>query len=96
VHDQRDAHRFKAAARQLRAVRGCGGRHRLAVHVRKVNASLLKDTAIAQHPAASAAAAFPLPAIFDEFAAVNGAELLADSILELEKESFYLVRIGSH
>jgi hypothetical protein len=67
MHHQRDAHRFKAAAGQLRAVRG-GGRHRVAVHVGKVDASLLKDTAIAQHPAASAAAAFPLPAIFDKFA----------------------------
>lgn len=96
MHDQRYAHSFKAAASQLRTVSGSGSRHRIAVHVRKIHASLLKDPAIAQHPAASAAAAFPLPAIFDEFAAVNGAELLADSILELKKESFYLVRIGSH
>lgn len=96
MHDQRDAHRFKATASQLRTVSSSGSRHRIAVHVRKVNPSLLKDPAIAQHPAAPAAAAFPSPAIFDKFVAVNGAELLADSILELKEEGFYLVRVGSH
>ena len=77
-------------------MRGCGSRHCITVHVGKIHASLLKDTAIAQYPAASAAAAFPLPAILDKFATVNGAKLLADVILELKKESFYLVRVGFH
>ncbi len=70
---QRDAHGFKAASGQLRAVGGGGGWHGVAMDMGKVDPRLLEHIAVAQHPAASAAAAFPLPGVFNKRRAIHGA-----------------------
>ncbi len=64
VDHQRHAHRFKAAACQLRAVRGGRCRHLIAMNVGEVNPCLLEYRAVAQHAASTAAAAFAVPTVF--------------------------------
>ena len=96
MYHQRNPHRLKAATGQFRAMRRCRSRHGVAVNVGEVYARLLKHAAIAQNPAATAAAAFALPAVFDKFTAVNGAQFLANGLLELEEIAFYLLRVGLH
>ena len=96
MNHQRDAHGFKTASGQLRAVRGGGGRHGVAMDVGKVDPRLLEHPAFAQHPAASAATAFPLPGIFNKRRAIHDAQLLTEVVLELEQKSFYLRGIGFH
>ena len=96
VDHQRDAHRFEAAARQLRAVRGSGRGHGVAVNVGKIHARLFEDAAVTQHAAAPAAARFALPAIFLEFTAVCGGQFLANLILQLQQERFDQLCIRFH
>lgn len=64
--------------------------------MRKVNARLFENTTITQHPATSAAASFALPAIFDKFCAIDGAQLLTNRILKVEQKLFNLVCVGFH
>jgi hypothetical protein len=95
MHHQRNAHRFKAAARQLRAMRRGRGGHGIAVNVGKIDARLFKDAAVTQHAAAPAATGFALPVIFLKFTAVNGASFWQISSCSCSK-NFYLLSIGFH
>lgn len=63
--------------------------HGVTVYVRKIDASLFEDAAVTQHPTPSAAARVTLPAIFDKLRTVNGGELLANGILQVQQELFY-------
>ena len=72
MYHQRDAHGLKAASRKLGAMGGSRGRHCLAVNVGEVDARLLENTAVTQHPAAPAAACFTLPVILNKLGAVYG------------------------
>jgi hypothetical protein len=74
----------------------CRGGHRIAMDVRKVNPGLFEHVAVAQHPAAPAATAFPLPGVFNKRCAIDSAQLLAKVVLELEQKSFNLRGIGFH
>lgn len=95
VDHQRHAHRFKAATRQLRPVCSGGCRHLIAMHVRKVDARLLKHRAVAQHAALTAAAARTLPAIFSKrCAAIFSRQLVTNLILQCEQERFYAGNIS--
>ncbi len=96
MNHQRDAHGFKAASGQLRAVGRGGGRHGVAMDVGEVDPGLFEHIALAQHPAASAAAAFPLPGVFNKRRAIHGAQLLTEAVLQLEQKSFNLRGIGFH
>ncbi len=96
MHHQRNSHRFKAAACQLRAVCSGRGGHGVAVYVRKIHASLLEHAAIAQHAAAPAATGFALPLILLKFTAIDGAQFLANGILQLEQEGFDQLCVGFH
>ncbi len=96
MHHQRDPHRFEAAARQLRAVRGGRSGHGVAVNVGKVNPGLLEHAAVTQHAAAPAAAGFALPLILLKFTAIDGAQFLANFILQLQQKGFDQLCIGFH
>lgn len=61
-----------------------------------VDPGLFEHIALAQHPAASAAAAFPLPGVFNKRRAIYGAQLLTEAVLQLEQKSFNLRGIGFH
>lgn len=89
MHDQRHAHRFKTASCQFRAMGRGRCWHGVTVYVRKIDASLFEDAAVTQHPTPSAAARVTLPAIFDKLRTVNGGELLANGILQVQQELFY-------
>ncbi|MNT16203.1 hypothetical protein D3C72_1512930 [compost metagenome] len=62
----------------------------------KVDARLFEHTAVSQHAAAPTATGLALPAVFVEFAAVNGAEFLANIILKLHQKGFDLLYIRFH
>ncbi len=96
VDHQRDAHRFEATARQLRAMRGRRRGHGVAVNVGKIHSRLFEDAAVTQHPASPAAARFALPAIFLKFTAVCGGQFPANLILQLQQERFDQLCIGFH
>ncbi len=96
MNDQRNAHCFKAAPGKLGAMCGGGGGHGVAVDVGEVHSGLFKDAAVAQHPAATAAASFTLPAILNKGAAVYALKLLADIVLQLEQKGFHLLYVDGH
>src|SRR5690606_653786 len=77
---------LEAAACQFWSVGRGGSGHRVSVDVGKIDASLLKDAAVTQHAAASAATGFALPAIFLKFTAICGGQFLANLILQLQQE----------
>ncbi len=54
----------------------------------KVDACLFENTTITQNPTTPAAASFALPAIFDKFCAIDGAQLLINRILKVEQKLF--------
>ncbi|MNN41205.1 hypothetical protein D3C81_1553100 [compost metagenome] len=62
----------------------------------EIHARLFKNPTVTQHPAASAATCFALPAIFNKFSAVYGRKLLANIILQAEQELFNALGIGLH
>ncbi len=91
VDHQRHAQRLKAATGQLGTVRGGRGGHGVAVDMGEVDARLLEHPALAQHAAASAAAARPLPAVFGKLGfAIGLRQLATDVILKVEQKLFYL------
>ena len=66
------------------------------MNVREVNACLLKHAAVTQNAATSAAAGLALPVIFLKLTAVNGSQLLANCVLQLQKKRFDLLSIRFH
>ncbi len=92
MEHQRHAHRLPAPAGQLGAVRGGGGRHAVALHMRERDAAalqhvaLLEDAADAFALADSAAAAGALPLVAQELLAVHLFQPFHDQLLQFEQE----------